>query len=341
MCSLSLLLFISLLPLLCYNLKISTPPTDRTARLGSKLSFSCLFQQTPDLTQPYNIDWLFNGNILNLIPPSGLTRRSSSLDTSSLTSTLFITEIILNDSGQYSCQLSVNNGSFITSESALLEIATLAENFLTNPESKSPMVGEGPVYLFCSHGESHPPANITWLKNSQIDSSLSFITTTVTVGMNVVASSTLTISQAKPSDIGAYTCVATSSYFPDIEVRSGTALLMVGSETSAPVWLQHPHEEAVLPIYIGAELILTCTVFGNPSPIVTWERDGSVLSGSNDVTLSTGIQSSYRIAVFSESDIGSYRCGALNILDSTYSHTVELRFVLFIPVTFLRKIYSI
>ena len=44
------------------------------------------------------------------------------------------------------------------------------------------MVGEDSVYLFCSHGNSHPPANISWLKSSQLDSSLTFTTTTVIVG---------------------------------------------------------------------------------------------------------------------------------------------------------------
>ena len=85
-------------------------------------------------------------------------------------------------SGQYSCQLSITNGTSTISDSASLEIATLADTFLTSPESKSPMVGEDSVYLFCSYGNSHPPANISWLKNSQLDSSLTFTTTTLIVG---------------------------------------------------------------------------------------------------------------------------------------------------------------
>ena len=90
-------------------------------------------------------------------------------------------------SGLYSCQL-FSNGSSTTSDSARLEIATLADAFLTSPESKSPMVGEGPVYLFCSHGDSNPRTNITWLKNSKLDTSLTFTTTTLTVGSKMVAS---------------------------------------------------------------------------------------------------------------------------------------------------------
>ena len=137
--------------------------------------------------------------------------------------------------------------------------------------------------------------------------------------------STLTISQAKSSDIGAYTCLATSDYFPDLEILSATALIMVGSETSSPVWLQHPHDEEVIASTIGAEVELTCVVFGNPTPSVTWTRDGSDLAISTEVTLNTGIQSSYTIAALSESDLGSYRCRALNILATTFSNAVELR----------------
>ena len=137
--------------------------------------------------------------------------------------------------------------------------------------------------------------------------------------------STLTISQAKASDIGAYTCLATSYYFPDLEILSVTALIMVGNETSSPVWLQHPHDEEEIASSIGAEVELTCVVFGNPTPSVMWTRDGSGLTGSTEVTLNTGIQSSYTIAELSESNLGSYRCRALNILSATLSNAVELR----------------
>ena len=139
--------------------------------------------------------------------------------------------------------------------------------------------------------------------------------------------STLTISQAKPSDLGAYTCVATSSYLPGEEVHSDTALLMVGDESTSPVWLKHPHEQAELAIVNGTAVELVCTVFANPNPSVTWERDGSDLSGSAELTLTTGLQSSYTIPTVSESDEGSYRCRALNILGSSLSNAVTLRLV--------------
>lgn len=97
----SILIITLLLPLLCHNLQFSVPPTDLTARLGSAPSFSCLIKQTPDLTQPFTVEWLFNGNVLDLVPHSGAARRVSSLDTSSRKSTLSLTDVIWSDSGYY------------------------------------------------------------------------------------------------------------------------------------------------------------------------------------------------------------------------------------------------
>ena len=102
---------------------------------------------------------------------------------------------------------------------------------------------------------------------------------------------------------------------------------MVGSETTPPVWIKHPHGEAELPIVNGTAVELVCTVFANPTPGITWERDGSDLADSTELTLSTGVQSSYSISTANESDEGSYRCRALNILGLSYSNAVLLRLV--------------
>ena len=91
------LLLLSVLPYLCYNLQISAPPIHQIIPLGSPLSFSCTIRQTSDLTHPYTLQWVFNGSLLDLVPPLGTARRASSLD--ALTSTLSITETVWSDSG--------------------------------------------------------------------------------------------------------------------------------------------------------------------------------------------------------------------------------------------------
>ena len=133
----------------------------------------------------------------------------------------------------------------------------------------------------------------------------------------------------KPSDIGAYSCAATSALFPGDEVRSTTALLMVGSERSAPVWVEHPQQQAAFGVLNGTRVELSCTVFGEPVPSVTWQKDGVEIAGGTVLAVSTGVQSTYVIASVMRSDEGDYRCRALNIMSAEHSNAATLRLLIF------------
>ena len=76
------------------------------------------------------------------------------------------------------------------------------------------------------------------------------------------------------------------------------------------------------------DLLLTCNATGNPTPSISWTKDGSLINASRDPRISITEQNTkLRITNVSRADDGQYRCVASNGLGNATSNpaTVDVR----------------
>ena len=66
-------------------------------------------------------------------------------------------------------------------------------------------------------------------------------------------------------------------------------------------------------------LTLTCTVYGNPTPNVTWTKDKTDITVNQGIIVFEGNTSSLAITNIVRGDEGQYRCVANNGVASTTS----------------------
>ena len=94
--------------------------------------------------------------------------------------------------------------------------------------------------------------------------------------------------------------------------------------TSSPV--------AIVNIDVGQRTDITCEVDSNPISNITWLKDGTTLSNSSDVLISTVVttldlfravvRSTLRLHVISKNVTGNYSCRAAKDRDEEHRHTV-------------------
>ncbi|NWS57418.1 HMCN2 protein, partial [Chunga burmeisteri] len=109
-------------------------------------------------------------------------------------------------------------------------------------------------------------------------------------------------------DAGHYRCVA--------ENEAGTAAKVVTlALQSAPVVAVTP---AAVTVHAGQRVLLHCTVAGEPTPSVEWQRDGEPLpEGPRAHVLPNA---TLLLPAVSHRDTGSYSCLARNTLGSAIAH---------------------
>ncbi|NXX04817.1 HMCN2 protein, partial [Larus smithsonianus] len=111
------------------------------------------------------------------------------------------------------------------------------------------------------------------------------------------------------TDAGHYRCVA--------ENDAGTAAKVVTlALQSAPTVMVTPRAVAV---HAGQQVLLHCTVSGEPTPSVEWRRDGQPLpEGPHTRVLPNA---TLLLPAVSRRDTGTYSCLARNTLGSAVAHT--------------------
>ena len=73
------------------------------------------------------------------------------------------------------------------------------------------------------------------------------------------------------------------------------------------------------------DLLLTCNATGNPTPSISWTKDGSLINASGDPRISITEQNTkLRITNVSRVDDGQYRCVASNSLGNATSNAAIL-----------------
>ena len=74
----------------------------------------------------------------------------------------------------------------------------------------------------------------------------------------------------------------------------------------------------------GNDLLLTCNATGNPTPSISWTKDGSLINASGDPRISITEQNTMlRITNVSRADDGQYRCVASNSLGNATSNAAS------------------
>ena len=70
----------------------------------------------------------------------------------------------------------------------------------------------------------------------------------------------------------------------------------------------------------GSDLLLTCNATGNPTPLISWTKDGFLINASGDPRIIfTEQNSKLSITNVSHPDVGQYRCVASNSLGNATS----------------------
>ena len=73
------------------------------------------------------------------------------------------------------------------------------------------------------------------------------------------------------------------------------------------------------------DLLLTCNATGNPTPSISWTKDGSLINASGDPRISiTEENTKLRITNVSRADDGQYRCVASNGLGNATSNPASV-----------------
>ncbi|GBL86951.1 Neogenin [Araneus ventricosus] len=230
------------------------------------------------------------------------------------------------DEGTYQCAATFKDVGTIVSKPAKLQIANLPR-FDEQPHDLTVYPGQT-AYFPCSI-QGHPPADIVWYKDDRLlrqDKDR----------MTLLPSGALEIQHVKSSDSGTYKCNASNIERHRI---SSTGTLTVSldyaevSKLSAPQFVAVPRSSFVVE---SESITLDCAANGNPTPKITWLKDGATIDlqdGSDGRHRIVGA-GSLMINPAKEGDDGTYMCRAENHMDSVdTSATLEIQ----VPPRFVKK----
>jgi hypothetical protein len=237
-----------------------------------------------------------------------------------VTSTLTIRDLVLSDTGYYSCSSSNLQAdeslSFVDSSgSAFLfvqyppEVSLIPTLTVTNQTNTTSFT----CSLF-----GVPTPDITWYKiqdglTTKLDGSTFNITTVID---NYNITSVLYFNSSLRTDEGNYTCVGENNVTNIINSpESDLASLFV---QVPPLFILHPIS---VTNYTAGQVVLTCSVSGLPVPTITWLKDGAVVTENDNISITNALSSSSNTGMSTSSltltqltldDVAMYNCMANN-----------------------------
>ncbi|XP_023195302.1 hemicentin-1 [Xiphophorus maculatus] len=162
-----------------------------------------------------------------------------------------------------------------------------------------------PISLYCETN-AVPPPTLTWYKDGKLLTSIDKV-------LILPGGRVLQIPRAQLDDSGRYTCVAINEAGEDsiqYNVRVLVPPSIRGSDSDVP-------EEVIVLVNKTAQL--DCHVNGNPTPKITWFKDGQVMSsGGPRSILSNG--RTLQVSNAQVSETGQYVCVAENVAGSAEKH---------------------
>ncbi|XP_069497466.1 hemicentin-1 isoform X2 [Ambystoma mexicanum] len=168
--------------------------------------------------------------------------------------------------------------------------------------SSRDVILNNPISLFCE-SNAVPPPTLTWYKDGYPLSSSDKV-------LILPGGRVLQIPRAQASDAGRYTCVAVNEAGED-SIHYDVRILMPPSIKDAEGEL--PEDITVL---VNKTALMECIVSGNPTPKISWQKDGQPLQeDSQHRLLSNG--RTLQIMNSQITDTGRYVCVAENIAGSS------------------------
>uniref|UniRef100_A0A8C3T706 Heparan sulfate proteoglycan 2 n=1 Tax=Chelydra serpentina TaxID=8475 RepID=A0A8C3T706_CHESE len=219
-------------------------------------------------------------------------------------SRLRLVQVSAADSGEYVCRLSTSAGPREASITVSVPSGTSSSYRLQSPiisiEPHSTAVRQGEDATFkCRVHDGARPINITWkmAPKQQLQDN-------VKISPN---GSVITISRARPSNQGAYRCVASNRY----GVANSVVNLMVQGSPTVSVMPKGP-----VTVKAGKSISLDCLGMGDPRPLVRWSRLGMRQKIEHQTLLPLEPHPLPQISAAKPEDAGTYICMAQNSIGS-------------------------
>ncbi|XP_074017166.1 hemicentin-2 [Numenius arquata] len=269
------------------SLSIHTLPTftrlpgDVTLSRGERLELVCAASGSP---QP-RITWMANGQLIT----DGVSEQNG-------WSTLRRETATRDDSGTYVCRAENSVGAIRTAAFVSVREAPIIWGDPNTYQVEHP---GGDALLDCDT-QGHPAPLVRWSKDG--------VLVAASGRLRQLQNGSLAIRAVESTDVGHYRCVA--------ENDAGTAAKVVTlALQSAPAVTVTPRAVAV---HVGQRVLLHCTVSGEPTPSVEWQRDGQPLpEGPRARVLPNA---TLLLPAVSHRDASTYSCFARNALGSAIAH---------------------
>ncbi|XP_069465362.1 hemicentin-2 isoform X1 [Ambystoma mexicanum] len=266
-----------------FLLKIHVPPTIERGGSESKVlssvpgglvTLECLAQSS----LPVHMSWLKNGQPL---------LAADRLRLSASGSTLRISQVQIQDAGNYTCVASSQAG--VAERTFVLVIQGLP--VLEQAEStKDVAVLEGSAVTFTCEALGTPRPALSWVKDGE---PFTLRSNLITNGLGT----RLHLKQVHAGDAGLYSCIAVN---PAGEVSKHFRLAVM-----VPPKIEGSSEATEESLAVNATLELKCSVGGVPAPNVTWEKDGVPVPNDG---AGRGSGNVLRIERVQMEDAGFYAC---------------------------------
>uniref|UniRef100_A0A8C3FNL1 Heparan sulfate proteoglycan 2 n=1 Tax=Chrysemys picta bellii TaxID=8478 RepID=A0A8C3FNL1_CHRPI len=219
-------------------------------------------------------------------------------------SRLRLVQVSAADSGEYVCRVSTSAGPREASITVSVPSGTSSSYRLQSPiisiepHSTAVRQGEDATFKCRIHGGARP-INITWKMAPK-----QHLQDNVKISPN---GSVITISRARPSNQGAYRCVASNRY----GVANSVVNLMVQGSPTVSVMPKGP-----VTVKAGKSISLDCLGMGDPRPLVRWSRLGMRQKMEHQKLLPLESQAVLQISAAKPEDAGTYICMAQNSIGS-------------------------
>lgn len=269
--------------------KFLQEPKDVTVDVGSSVLFDCRVSGEP---QP-QISWKKKNDQMPV------ARAYIAKDNRGLR----IDRVQISDEGDYVCYARNPAGSI--ESSARLKVQA-PPTFQTKPTDQ--VVAHGSTATFDCIPVGQPTPAYFWSKEGQ--QNLLFPGHVSADGrIKVSSSGTLTISDVRPQDEGAYVCAAMNSAGSSLS----KALLKLSAKAvliQPPPVIEYGHQNQTL--MVGSSATLPCQASGRAPPRITWLLDSNLVDTTKDNRYSQHSSGSLHIADLRKSDTGVYTCRAKN-----------------------------
>eukprot|EP00118_Oscarella_pearsei_P004915 m.21825 g.21825 ORF g.21825 m.21825 type:complete len:1518 (+) comp28230_c0_seq1:714-5267(+) len=269
----------------------------QTVVTNTPLTLTCKVDSFP----PADIEFWFNDARVNFATNSRLTQTSVVMG-----SQLAINSVQFSDAGEYYC-IAKNRRKFLQGKDAIIAVQGPAE-FSTPPSPQS--IPEGQTLHMACVVQANPQAVVTWE-----DAGGSTLSSATSPRHTVGSDNTLIITNVQKSDAGVYSCTAANIF----GTKTVQAKLTVLDPFTAPTLAKSPVDQTVL---VNGLVLLDCEANGNPSPDITWTKDGQKLVFSPPRVEYLASQGRLRITPALESDQGTYTCRAANSQGSQASSAI-------------------